>query len=101
MTFVPAALRRSGYHLGAASTPFPRRGLSGLPPRRQYSLTAFVSDQPPRVIAEFLLQIASDRLTVTEALDLMDRWRERLTPDVLHVTGGDRLPRQPLYAVSQ
>jgi hypothetical protein len=100
MTFVPAALRRSGYHLGTVSTSFPRRGLCGLPPRRQHSLIAFVSDQPPRVVAELLLKIADDGCTVSEALDLVDHWGERLTPEVLRLTGGDRTPARPLHQVA-
>jgi hypothetical protein len=67
-----------------------------LSPRRAHALTDFVASQPPRVLAELLLHVAAERLTVTETLDLVADWRARLTPEILMVTGGDRLPRPML-----
>ncbi len=98
MTFCPSTLRRSAFEFGSASSRQPR-GLCCLPPHRQHALTKFVAGQPPRVVAELLLQVAADGLTVTEALDLVDDWRRRLTPGVAQASGADHLPAPAMRQV--
>jgi hypothetical protein len=69
-----------------------RAGFCGLSARHRHVLATFVSRQPPRVVAEAFLEVAGDRLTVTQALDLLERWQNGLSREALHVSGGDTFP---------
>jgi ribosomal 50S subunit-associated protein YjgA (DUF615 family) len=47
----------------------------------------------PRAVAEFIAEIANDQACTHAILHRLDEWRARLTPEMLHVTGGDRFAR--------
>lgn len=53
----------------------------------------------PRAVAEFIGAIGNDHRCLPDMLDLLDQWRERLSPEMLRGGGGDRFPRRALVGV--
>jgi hypothetical protein len=52
-----------------------------------------------RVVAEFLAEIGRDYLLRLVIEELLRRYLDRLTPEMLRVTGGDRFPGAPIHLV--
>ena len=46
----------------------------------------------PRATAEFAVEIAGQMGAMPAIMDLLAEYERRLTPNMLHVTGGDRFP---------
>jgi hypothetical protein len=53
----------------------------------------------PRVVSEFLAEIADKVGGWSVMLDLITQYEMRLTPQMLRVAGGDRFPALPLRVV--
>ena len=53
----------------------------------------------PRALAEYLSELAGQIGGLPAALALLAEYERRLSPDMLHATGGDRFPRLPLRVV--
>ncbi|MGI4944835.1 MAG: hypothetical protein ACRYHQ_30480 [Janthinobacterium lividum] len=58
-----------------------------------------VHDLGPRAVAEMVAHVAREGLDLSGALDLMDKWRDGLSVEMLAVTRGDRFPRRVLLQV--
>lgn len=100
--YVPAALRRTGHQL--STTTVERRGFCSLPVQQGHQLQAgvqFARSLPDRALAEFLLELAEKRADVPEMLRTLTAWRERLTPQMVVVSGGGRFPSKPVHEVAQ
>lgn len=52
-----------------------------------------------RAVAELLAQVAREGRDLPATLDLLDDWRAGLSPEMVHVTAGDRFPRRVLLQV--
>jgi hypothetical protein len=48
----------------------------------------------PRAIAELLVEIAQRADCAPVILELLDEYEDRLTPDMVHLVGGDQFPRR-------
>ena len=48
----------------------------------------------PRAVAEILVEIARQADCASVILELLAEYEDRLTPDMLHMVGGDRFPRR-------
>jgi hypothetical protein len=55
----------------------------------------------PRATAELLAEVGHRIGGIPYILGLLGEYQERLTPQMLHATGGDRFPRRSLRAVSR
>jgi hypothetical protein len=53
----------------------------------------------PRATAELLSEVASRIGGLPCILGLLEEYQNRLTPEMLHATGGDRFPLRTLRAV--
>ena len=58
-----------------------------------------VHDLGPRAVAEMVAHVAREGLDLPGALDLMDRWRDGLSPAMVRAAGGDRFPPRVLLVV--
>jgi len=58
-----------------------------------------VHDLGPRAVAEMVAQVAREGLDLPAALDLMDRWRDGLSIEMMAAARGDRFPPRPLLQV--
>lgn len=58
-----------------------------------------VHDLGPRAVAEMVAHVAREGLDLPGALDLMDRWRDGLSVEMLAAARGDRFPRHVLLQV--
>lgn len=58
-----------------------------------------VHDLGPRAVAEMVAHVAREGLDLPGALDLMDRWRDGLSVEMLTAARGDRFPRRVLLQV--
>ena len=102
--YVPAALRRGGHQLSPAATTVQSRGFCSLPVQQGHELQEGVRlarSLPDRALAELLLDLAEKRADVPEMLRTLTAWRERLTPSMVAVAGGDRFPPRPIRQVAQ
>ena len=52
-----------------------------------------------RALAELLLQMARERRDLDDMLDLLDAWRDGLSPAMVHAAGGDCFPPRVLHKV--
>ncbi len=59
-----------------------------------------VHDLGPRAVAEMVAHVAREGLDLPGALDLMDRWRNGLSAEMLAAAHGDRFPPRPLREVA-
>ena len=57
-------------------------------------------DLGPRAVAEMVAHVAREGLDLPGVLDLMDQWRDGLTPELVRAAGGDRFPPRPLRVVA-
>ncbi|MGI4942142.1 MAG: hypothetical protein ACRYHQ_16535 [Janthinobacterium lividum] len=58
-----------------------------------------VHDLGPRAVAELVTHVAREGLDLPGALDLMDRWRDGLSMEMLAAARGDRFPPRVLLQV--
>lgn len=54
-----------------------------------------------RATMEFLIELADQIGDLPATLEVLAQHEERLTPEMLHLTDGDRFPPHPLQAVPQ
>ena len=52
-----------------------------------------------RALAELLLQMARERRDLDDMLDLLDAWRDGLSPAMVRAAGGDSFPPRVLLEV--
>lgn len=90
MTYAPAVHRRSGYQFTLPAIPR-SPGIFGLTPRQEHVLCTFVRVQPPRVLAELLLEIAAKQLDLVGMLALVEQWQQ-VPPAHIQAAGGHRMP---------
>ena len=91
MSYIPAALRRTGYQYQSSI----RRpgGFGALTVREQHELrrgVEHVVKLGDRALCELLAEAAQDRCDLPSLLARLGEWRERLTPEMVQVTGADR-----------
>ena len=102
MSYVPAALRRTGYHY--QSSICRSGGFGALTVREQHELRSGVEhvvNLGTRAMCELLPEAAQDRCDLTSLLARLREWRERLTPEMMQVTGGNRFAPAPLHEVAR
>ena len=58
-----------------------------------------VHDLGPRAVAEMVAHVAREGLDLAGALDLMDRWRDGLSVEMMAAARGDRFPPRVLLQV--
>ena len=102
MSYVPAALRRTGYQYQSSV----RRpgGFGALTVREQHELRSgveHVTNLGSRALCELLAEAAQDRCDLPSLLVRLREWRERLTPEMMQVSGGDRFAPAPLHEVAR
>ena len=61
---------------------------------------AFLNSNPPRVTAGFLMDLASATGSMPFILSMLRDYEDRITPQALRVSGGDRFPPRPLHLVA-
>ena len=102
MSYIPAVLRRTGYQF---SIPVQRPGGFGaLTAREQHELSSGVEhvvNLGNRAVCELLAEAAQDRCDLPSLLARLRDWRERLTPEMMQVTGVDRFAPAPLHEVAR
>ena len=102
MPYIPAALRRTGYHCQSSI----RRpgGFGALTVREQHELRSGVEhvvNLGNRALCELLAEAAQDRCDLPGLLARLREWREHLTPEMMQVTGGNRFAPAPLHEVAR
>ena len=60
----------------------------------------FLNGNPPRVTAGFLMDLASATDSMPIILSMLRDYEDRITPQDLHASGGDRFPPRPLHLVA-
>ena len=102
MSYVPAALRRTGYQF---STPIQRPGGFGsLTVREQHELRSgaeHVVNLGSRALCELLAEAAQNRCDLPSLLARLRDWREHLTPEMMQAVGGNRFAPAPLHEVAR
>ncbi len=93
MSYIPAALRRTGYHHQPSSCT--AVGFSSLPVEQQRALRVGAEHMTAlgaRALAELLVELAQVESGVPAMLNRLSAWRERMTPEMVRAVGGDRFP---------
>ena len=102
MSYIPAALRRTGYQ---HHTLIKRPGSFGaLTVREQHELRSGVEhvvNLGNRALCELLAEAAQDRCDLPSLLARLRDWREHLTPEMMQVTGGNRFAPAPMHEVAR
>ena len=102
MIYIPATLRRTGYN--CQSSIRRRGGFGALTVREQHELRSGVEhvvNLGTRALCELLAEAAQDRCDLPSLLARLREWRERLTPETMRVTSGDRFAPGPLHEVAR
>ena len=103
MTYVPAALRRTGYHYESAAVSVAVRGFSALPVEQQHALrcgVAHVRKLGDRALAELLIELAERRASLPDTLTTLSSWRSRLTPEMTRAARADAFSSRSLRSVA-
>ena len=102
MSYIPAALRRTGYqHHTLIKRP---GGFGALTVREQHELQSGVEhvvNLGNRAMCELLAEAALDQCDLLGLLARLREWRGRLTPEMMQVSGADRFAPAPLHEVAR
>jgi hypothetical protein len=102
MSYVPAALRRTGYTFPPPNVSPRSSGFCALPIEQQRALRQGVEHARrlgDRALVELLLELAERRADLPETLTVLASWRSRLTPEMASAARATAFPDRPLHSV--